>query len=351
MRALLLLCLLTIHGTAVAYDENVVDTIAFGSCIRQNNPVELWPGIIAAKPQVFLFLGDNVYADTDNAKEMRVAYKRLSDMRGFRALRGARTKILATWDDHDYGKNDGGSEWYAKEAARREFLHFFEPMVPKACTFHEGVYSDTIFGPEGKRVQILLLDTRYFRSPHVRPRPLPGGKKGPKYQSQSGPTITVLGEKQWAWLSEQLKKPAQVRLIGTSIQAIATEHRFEKWSVFPEERRRLFRTIRESGANGVILLSGDRHRGEISVLPAGKDDGPAYPLYDVTSSSLNQPVAAGPEGEPNSYRVGPLVDAANFGVVHIKWDAQPVTVSMELRVTGGVVFSRQSVALASLRVP
>ena len=54
------------------------------------------------------------------------------------------------------------------------------------------------------------------------------------------PTPTVLGEAQWKWLEEQLQVPAEVRLIGSSIQVVAEDHGWEKWTNFPHERERLF---------------------------------------------------------------------------------------------------------------
>jgi alkaline phosphatase D len=37
---------------------------------------------------------------------------------------------MAVWDDHDYGVNDGGGDFPAKEISRKAFLDFFnEPMA------------------------------------------------------------------------------------------------------------------------------------------------------------------------------------------------------------------------------
>jgi len=38
--------------------------IAFGSCLRQWKPQPVWQGIISSNPDLFIFLGDNVYTDT-----------------------------------------------------------------------------------------------------------------------------------------------------------------------------------------------------------------------------------------------------------------------------------------------
>ena len=53
---------------------------------------------------------------------------------------------------------------------------------------------------------------------------------------------------------------------------------------FPHERERLYKLLRDTRAGGVVLLSGDRHLAELSVTDAGL----GYPLFDLTSSGLNQ---------------------------------------------------------------
>ena len=37
--------------------------IAFGSCANQNAPQPIWDAVLAYRPEVFLFVGDNVYGD------------------------------------------------------------------------------------------------------------------------------------------------------------------------------------------------------------------------------------------------------------------------------------------------
>ena len=39
-------------------------TIAFGSCNKHNVNNVLWDDILAARPQIWIWGGDNVYADT-----------------------------------------------------------------------------------------------------------------------------------------------------------------------------------------------------------------------------------------------------------------------------------------------
>jgi len=98
---------------------------------------------------------------------------------------------------------------------------------------------------------------------------------------------------------------------------IADQHCFEKWGNFPNERLRLFALIRESGAKNIVLLSGDRHLGEISRLPADYPGGTGFDLFEVTSSPLSARSGFG-WGETNDYRVnGDNLRESQFGVLDI----------------------------------
>ncbi|MFX9912103.1 hypothetical protein ABTP43_20035, partial [Acinetobacter baumannii] len=81
-----------------------------------------------------------------------------------RALR-AQVPVVATWDDHDYGEDDAGGEYPMKEQSRRIFLDFWGEPVDSLRRERDGVYTSYTFGPEGRRVQLILLDLRYNRAP------------------------------------------------------------------------------------------------------------------------------------------------------------------------------------------
>ena len=113
------------------------------------------------------------------------------------------------------------------------------------------------------------------------------------------------------WLAGELRKPAELRLIVSSTQVLAEGHGWERWGNLPLERQKLLDTIRDSGAKGCVLLSGDRHVGALyRETPPG-----LYPLHEMTSSGLNMVFWEAREPGPN--RLGALYAAANFGVVDI----------------------------------
>src|SRR5260370_9184452 len=107
----------------------------------------------------------------------------------------------------------------------------------------------------------------------------------------------MLGPVQWAWVAGELRKPAEIRLIVSSTQVLAEGHGWERWGNMPLERQKLLDTIRDSGAKGVVLLSGDRHVGALyHETPRGH-----CPLYELTSSALD--MAYCPPNDPGPTRV------------------------------------------------
>lgn len=339
-----------------ADDATPLSRIAFGSCAKQDKPQPIWEAIVETRPQLFVFLGDNIYADTEDMTVMREKYGLLANQPGFRKLKQA-CPVVGTWDDHDFGANDAGAEYPKKRESQQVFLDFFGVPQDDPRRTQEGVYSARVYGPKGKRVQLILLDARYFRSPlktGYKPGEPGDGYRG-KYVPDSDPQATVLGETQWRWLAEQLKVPAELRLIGSGVQVVADEHGSEMWGNFPRERQRLLDLIRNTRAEGVVIISGDRHLAEISRLAPDRPEGPGYPLFDVTSSSLNTPsgnlTSAGVRfaNEINSYRVGLTYFDVNFGSIQIDWDQPDPLVRVQVRDEKGGVVLQQRITLSQLR--
>jgi len=313
--------------------------IAFGSCVSQEKPQPIWEAVLAQKPELMIFLGDNIYADTDNPEVMKRKYAQFGEVPGFQKLR-AMCPLMATWDDHDFGTDDCGADNPIKEASRKHFLEFFkEPSDSPRWKQPGGVYVSRLFGADGKRVQVILLDTRFNRSKLK--------KQGKEYIPDPDPKNTFLGEEQWKWLGEQLRVPAELRLIGTSIQVIADEHPFEKWSNFPHEKERLLNLLSETKASGVVFLSGDRHLAELSLLKPAQ----GYPLYDLTSSGLNMGNKRWRGIEVNSHRVATMTHGDNFGMVLVDWQSLDPVIRLQIRDIDGEVTIQQRLHLSDLQPP
>lgn len=323
--------------------------IAFGSCAHQDRPQPIWDAVVAQDPQVFIFGGDNTYTDLrelmglPGLQRFAHAYQTLAAHPGFQRL-VANVPLLATWDDHDYGLNDAGISFEHKVRAQELFLNFWGVADDSPRREQEGVYSSRIIGPEGQRVQIILLDTRYFRTDMTQIQ----GPNGRAYVPSSDRNQSVLGDAQWEWLGQVLREPAEVRLIITSIQLQADQHRFEKWANFPRERQRMARLLGSGGIggtpiDGVILISGDRHHAEISQFESVP---PSYPIYEVTASGLNQ--SRGEITEPNDQRVAGPYSNSHFGLITIDWEQEPAQVSLGVHDVDGAKVFGQDVTMDEL---
>ena len=325
---------LLLSGT-ISAAEKPLSTIAFGSCLKETRPQPIWEGVNATNPDIFVLLGDNIYGDTRDMNKLKSKWDTFAAVPGFKKLR-ADCRLLGTWDDHDYGENDAGIEYPKKVESQQIFLDFLGEPKDSARRKTPGVYDSVTIGPKGKRVQFILLDTRYFRTALKRAPKREKGK-GP-YGPNESDKAEILGEAQWKWLEKTLREPAEVRIIASSIQVVSTTHGWETWGNFPKERQRFLDLLKETKANGVILLSGDRHSAEISKL----DGALPYPLFDVTSSAMNQRQKPGEEKNP--HRVGDLYFRENFGVLQINWSKPGPRVTMEIRDLGGKVVRKAQVA-------
>ena len=322
--------------------------IAFGSCADEEKPQPIWDAVMAYRPELFLFAGDNVYGDVRAGRNvpdeeliegLRESYVQASHLPGLMRVRTT-VPSLATWDDHDYGKNDAGADFPGRHEAQRLFLQFWNVPLSDPRHSRDGVYHARTFGPEGQRIQVILLDTRFFRSP-LKPTDQRGAPGKERYLPDEDPAKTMLGEEQWTWLAARLREPAEVRLIVSSIQVLADGHGWERWGNFPRERQRLYDLIRTTGANGVVLLSGDRHIGGLYREAAGVP----YRLVEITSSGINQVFPGNQEPGPN--RLGAVYGAANFGTVDVDW--WEGSLALSLRSESGEPVRRTVVRLDELR--
>jgi alkaline phosphatase D len=280
--------------------------IAFGSCNKTDLPNHLWDDVMATKPDLWIWGGDNIYADTDDPIILREMYQEQNKVAGYQKLKG-QVPIIGTWDDHDYGKNDGGVEFIAKEESEQEFFNFMGISNEDPLRKQEGVYSVHDYKRTNGSIKILVLDTRYFRTPLT---------SDPSLKKRFKPNVygegTLLGEVQWQWLESELKaSTADFNVIVSSIQFLSNEHGFECWGNFPHEVERLNELLVTSRAKGVIILSGDRHISEFSRTTLS---GMSYPLVDFTSSGLTH-VYSRFIGEANAYRVGAVVAKESFGLL------------------------------------
>lgn len=294
-----------------------ITKIAFGSCCIQDGPQPIWDVIAKSAPDVFLFIGDNIYADTEDMTLMANKYKMLGKKPGFARFRNA-TPVLATWDDHDYGINDGGLEYPKKEESKKLMLDFFGEPAKSERRQRPGIYTSYYLGPKGKKLQIILLDLRWFRTALNYDKAIDGYKPDPS------PKATILGEKQWEWLASELKKPADLRLIASSTQFVSPDHKWEKWANFPIDKKRMIDLLDENKITNAIFISGDMHYAELSAETSPK----GFKIYDLTASGMN--LVENGSQYPNRYRISLYDKTPHFGLIEIDWQKSSANLALKV---------------------
>lgn len=298
--------------------ENFI--LAFGSCNNQNVPNTMWKEILKNNPDMFVWGGDIVYSDTHDMKFMRKNYLQQKNDSAYQNFINL-VPVMGTWDDHDYGKNDGGVEYDKKDSVQQIFLDFFDIDSLDKRRQQPGVYHSKKIDIGENSIKIIILDSRYFRSKLTTD---PSGAK--RYIPNNYGKGTILGDKQWKWIENELENSrSDFNIIISSIQFLSFEHGFESWGNMTHEVDKLKNIISKSNAKGVIILSGDRHIAEIS-----KDSlfGMTYPLIDFTSSGLTHSYTSF-KSEPNPYRISDVIADKNFGILHFDFDKNEV--KMEIR--------------------
>ncbi|MDJ0922386.1 MAG: alkaline phosphatase D family protein [Henriciella sp.] len=312
-------------GKALPAEDAVISRVILGSCLdEEKDASQALMSIAEEEADLFLMVGDNVYGDRDgrayvnndaDLMELRESFSDLAAREDFQAIR-ANIPMMVAWDDHDFGANDAGKEFPFRGLAER--IHeVFWGLEDQDVGYWPGTYYARTFGPEGQRTQVIMLDTRYFRS-GLTPTDEWGAKGKERYlPAADGSMQDMLGSAQWTWLQNQLREPADLRLIASSIQVMPTVHGWEAWSQMPAERERLFESIKRAGATGVVFLSGDRHTAfiyeEAGVLP--------YTATELTASSLNVSFLSESD-EMDTRQVGAGAPVENYGVVEIDWDGK-----------------------------
>ncbi len=305
--------------------------IALGSCLSENENQRIFTHIVSEKPDLFLFLGDNVYGDAKdddprfsepNMPKMMESYTKLSRSWPFAQLRNT-TPMMITWDDHDYGLNDGGKDFVYKARAQELFTQAWDLPWEDMRRHREGVFTSKIIGPEGQRVQVIMLDTRTFRTDLTKTDDY-GAPGKERYIPSTDESGTMLGEEQWLWLESELNKPVDLRIIASSVQVLADGHGWEAWRTMPHEQERLFNMLAAKTTGNTILVSGDRHLGAIYQ----RDNVAPFPVVEMTSSSLNLPASKWREergetsDEAGPYRISEIQYESNYGLIDIDWTAR-----------------------------
>lgn len=305
----------------VANEKNFDFSIAVGSCNNVSLPNELWDDMIDLNPDVFVWGGDIVYADGGDMNTLELQYQQQNNDAGYQKLK-EHTEVIGTWDDHDYGLNDGGRDFDNKDESQQLFLDFLEVSKEDPRRNQQGVYHSKTYQVKDAKIKIIVLDTRYFRSDLT--KDLSGEKR---YIPNVNSEATMLGDAQWNWLEQELLEPSiDYNVIISSIQFLSSKHGFESWGNMPLEVQKLINLLKATKASNVMIVSGDRHISEFSKL---NEEDLAYPLVDFTSSGLTHSYTSF-ESETNPYRVGEVVSDRSFGLLGFDLKAKTVSFSIHM---------------------
>ncbi len=293
--------------TVHLYSQTTLN-LSFGSCLSQKKDMSILRSIQTLSPQYFIFMGDNIYKDTYKIEEKISEYSGLAENKDFQILR-KNTKILATWDDHDYGVNDAGEEYPIKKESQREFTNFFYPNELNERMQREGVYSSETIAYHDLNIHIILLDTRYFRSKLKKKYIFFGG-----YVPNFDESATILGAKQWEWLEAELGVEADLKIVVSSIQFYNEDHPFEKWGNFPLEKKKFLNLLDKSKFKNLIFLSGDRHISE----SFGFQTSSGRQVFEITSSPLNKELPVKVFFPQRQDRLGDVLMDSSFGNMEVR---------------------------------
>ncbi len=313
--------------------------VALGSCAFINDSTYDRPGkayggdyrifesIVTKKPDVMVWLGDNVYfrePDWNTFSGMAYRYTHGRSIPEMQELLAA-CNHLAIWDDHDFGPNDSDGSFWNKETALEVFKLFWaNPSY--GFSNMPGVTSLA----EWNDVDIFLLDNRYNRSPNKR-------KTGKRQ---------ILGDEQLEWLISALTfSDAPFKLVCIGGQVLNPVARYENYANYHEERARLLGEIEQNKISGVVFVSGDRHHSDISKM----DRSGTYPLHELTVSPLTSGTY-GISNEPNYFRLeGSSVGQRNFAVLSFSGPKEERVMDIHIYAADGTELVTHSIKASELR--
>jgi phosphodiesterase/alkaline phosphatase D-like protein len=200
--------------------------------------------VVAAAPELYVSLGDFPYTDDgpiavgiDEYRQRHAALR--VDPRSRDLLQAM--AVRAIYDDHEF-RNDWDAGLVAAEPARyAAALQAWDEFFPLRAAPPEIRYRSWRWGAH---VECFLLDCRRFRSRNA---------------AVDGPTKTMLGDRQLAWLLDGLaRSTAPFKLVFTSIP-LDFGNGIDHWVAYQHERQLIFDALARRAIPGVLFVSGDQH--------------------------------------------------------------------------------------------
>ncbi len=261
-----------------AYASCMADDFRFNEVI---NP--MWEKMRSLNPDLIVLNGDIVYVDSfefverQKATQLDIWLRFIDALNRLPVYKWKELKpILATWDDHDFGTNDGDRNFSGKEKAKEIFLGFFGGKNIEGVykLENESVYSSF----EGFGQKFFFMDNRFFRQPNK--------------EQTTAEKYAHWGEKQHLWLLEKLNatlKPSWIFNGNQIFSGIDLSFKESMQSNNPEHFKTLMEDLKNIKAP-VLFASGDIHFSEIMSIPSDKI---GYTTYEVTSSPMHSYTGTG----------------------------------------------------------
>ncbi|OED37392.1 hypothetical protein AB833_23490 [Chromatiales bacterium (ex Bugula neritina AB1)] len=270
----------------------------------------MWSIIESHRPDLFLWAGDVIYADTEDPEEMKRKYQEQLSKPAYQQFLNS-VPVAGIWDDHDFGNNDSGKNNPIKKQSQQLFLDFLGEPADSVRRQREGIYTSRTYGSGERQVRLILLDTRYHRD-------LPGSGRA-----------DVLGKQQWQWLEQQFATGEPViNFIVSGFSVLSDQLPYaEEWQDFKWARKKLFRLIEKYKVPGVIFLTGDRH---FSAHLAESERGRIY--HEFMSSGLTHYMRRKWVSRVFRYYYGVEFSyfGRNFSMLDINWDNTPVQLTFSV---------------------
>jgi len=338
--------LLGVGRVAIDYTKPL-QKLTFGSCWGLFDVSStIFEDIADEESDLWIWLGDAAYLDIIILPFLTFPSSRESVLETFRKTKAfpayenlrTQTPIIGVWDDHDSNMNDGHKDNPNLDWVQKDYLNFLDEPSDSPRWSRKGVYGSWTIGEGTRSVKIILLDVRS------------------RADLPEEPNADQLGDEQWQWLEEEMtSNTATFTLIGSGIQILPDDRFTHVEALYPNSRQRLFQLLAKYHIEGVILLSGDVHFGELleSPCPVG---GMKYNLIELTSSGMSHldtdhhPTAAYLHETffPFTWKGSDPIYRLNYGVVEIDWESPDPALTLSIKTLKQEILLERTIKLSEI---
>jgi alkaline phosphatase D len=258
--------------------------------------------MIKQRPDLFIWGGDNVYADWTKVGSVARAYKKQNAHPDYAKFK-SKTPMIGTWDDHDYAWDNAEGGVQFKKESQRLHLDFFDVPKNSPRRKQEGIYTSYDFGEDGQRMKFIILDNRYFK--------------------RMEPDAPILGEVQWQWLEDVFKNSeADLHFISSGLSIFSPLIPYtEEWWHHPSEVRRLLELLKKYQVKAPVFLTGDKHFSSIFKYSGQLE----FMASGLTHTAPRRTWWYLGRNYPNTYF------GINYGLIDIEWEGNIPKLTMFIR--------------------